>query len=94
MKTKLNELMKAKDVSQTKICEDTGITRPTIKKILDGKGSSIGIGKYLLLCDYFDVDLNEMFFVTGDKEKENLRREGYFQAIKVLENSIEDDLPF
>lgn len=86
MKTILKKMMADNKTTQTKLSEETKITRPTISKILNEEGGNIGIQKYITIANYFNISLNEL--IIGDEEEGTNYQRGYNQAVLDMMNEL------
>ncbi|AVO02822.1 helix-turn-helix domain-containing protein [Staphylococcus simulans] len=56
----LDTLMKEKDVNQSRIVEETGITRPTLLTLIRNTNQSIRYETVNQLCNFFNIDMCEL----------------------------------
>lgn len=56
----LNKLLKDNGITQTKIAEKTGISRPTLLSLLRNDNQSIRYETIEELCNYFDINMNQL----------------------------------
>ncbi|AYU54664.1 helix-turn-helix transcriptional regulator [Staphylococcus debuckii] len=66
IKNNLKYYIKLRSVTQTQIVEATGITRPTLLKLIKEEGGT-SIGVMLKLCDYFNITPNEFLGIEDKK---------------------------
>ncbi|WP_158263926.1 helix-turn-helix domain-containing protein, partial [Staphylococcus simulans] len=52
--------MKEKDVNQSRIVEETGITRPTLLTLIRNTNQSIRYETVNQLCNFFNIDMCEL----------------------------------
>lgn len=82
----LKELMKMFGVNQTKLSEETGITRPTLLSLIRNENQNIKYDTINSLCNYFDIGLSDLLLyspiniefkeVTYKEEIETINTEG------------------
>lgn len=63
----IRDIRKAKDITQIKMAEDLQITRQTITAIENNKYNP-SLELALKLIDYFDVPIEELFYLERKKE--------------------------
>lgn len=56
----LNKLMKERNITQSKISDETGITRPTLLSLIRNDNQSIRYETINQLCDFFSIDMSEL----------------------------------
>lgn len=56
----LNKLLKDNGITQTKIAEKTGISRPTLLSLLRNDNQSIRYETIEELCNYFDINMDQL----------------------------------
>lgn len=71
---RLKDLMEETGVTQTKIIEATGITRPTLIQLINNDSNGIKFSTIDKLCDYFNVSMNELITRESNLEKFHKRR--------------------
>lgn len=82
----LKELMKMFGVNQTKLSEETGITRPTLLSLIRNENQNIKYDTINSLCNYFGIGLSDLLLyspiniefkeVTYKEEIETINTEG------------------
>lgn len=61
----LNKYMKEYKVTQTKIAETTGITRPTLLQLIKNENHSIKYEVIEKLCSFFSIEMGELLIHTN-----------------------------
>ncbi|MFK5675435.1 helix-turn-helix transcriptional regulator [Mammaliicoccus sciuri] len=96
----LNQLMKEKDITQSKISDDTGITRPTLLSLIRNDNQSIRYETINQLCKFFSIDMSELLVYSPVEVKlehilvekfplmknDNLDFENYEYIVSVIYN--------
>ncbi len=70
IKVKVNEKLHQIDKSIYWLAQESGISYPTLHKIVNGKTSSISYEVLNQLCRVFNCQLGELFEYIPDTEKE------------------------
>ena len=62
MNNKLKDCMEAKNLSQSKLSEISGVSRPTIIKIEKGEGAELKTSTLVKLADALGSKVSDIFF--------------------------------
>jgi len=65
---KLKELMKAKKLTQTQVCSETGLSPSTVGKLYRSQFERIDNATLITLCKYFRVGIADLFEVVFEAE--------------------------
>jgi putative transcriptional regulator len=60
LKFKLKQLLQERGITQSQLCIDTKISRPTIGRLYNNNCESVHLSTLETLCEYFDCELQEL----------------------------------